>query len=68
MDIILGSSSPRREYLLQSLFNTITIIHPDVEEIPHAYEKPLDFVQRASNDKLNTIRTKIFTNPSLVIT
>jgi septum formation protein len=68
MNIILGSSSPRRKYLLQSLFNTITIIHPDVEEIPHSCEKPLDFVQRASNDKLNTIRTKIFTNPSLVIT
>ncbi|MEW6525408.1 MAG: Maf family protein [Spirochaetota bacterium] len=68
MNIILGSSSPRRKYLLQSLFNTITIIHPDVEEIPLSYEKPLDFVQRASSDKLNTIRTKIFTNPSLVIT
>jgi len=50
------------------MFNTITIIHPDVEEIPHPHEKPLQFVQRASSDKLNNIRTKIFTNPSLVIT
>ncbi len=68
MNIILGSSSPRRKYLLQSLFNTITIIHPDVEEIPYSCEKPLDFVQRASGDKLFTIRTKISTNPSLIIT
>ncbi|MDH7554871.1 MAG: Maf family protein [Spirochaetota bacterium] len=68
MNIILGSSSPRRKHLLQQMFNTITIIHPVVEEIPHPHEKPLQFVQRASSDKLNNIRTKIFTNPSLVIT
>ncbi|MCX8124829.1 MAG: Maf family protein [Spirochaetes bacterium] len=68
MDIILGSSSPRRKDLLQKLFTNITIIHPHVEEIPQPNETPLQFVQRASDDKLNDINKKIKINPSLIIT
>lgn len=68
MNIILGSSSPRRKDLLQNLFTDITIIHPEVEEIPEPNETPLQFVQRASLDKLNEISKKINNNHSLIIT
>ncbi len=68
MIIILGSSSPRRKELLKILFNDFTVIHPNVEEIPKPYEKPIEFVLRASYDKLKDIRTKIAYNPSLIIT
>ncbi len=68
MHIILGSSSPRRKDLLSSLFNSITIIHPEVEEIPEPNETPLQFVQRASLDKLHDISKKINNNHSLIIT
>lgn len=68
MHIILGSSSPRRKDLLSSLFNSITIIHPEVEEIPKPNETPLQFVQRASLDKLHDISKKINNNHSLIIT
>ena len=68
MNIILGSSSPRRKYLLQHLFNTFTVMHPNVDEIPHHFEKPLEFVKRVSYDKLQDIRAQILHNPSLIIT
>lgn len=68
MNIILGSSSPRRKDLLCNLFNNITIIYPEVEEIPKPNETPLQFVQRASLDKLHDITKKINYNPSLIIT
>lgn len=68
MNIILGSSSPRREYLLQHIFNTFTVMHPKVEEIPHHFEKPLEFVKRTSFDKLKNIYAQILPNLSLIIT
>lgn len=68
MNIVLGSSSPRRKWLLQNLFGTVTIVHPAVDEIPDNNESPLQFVQRASRDKLNAIIKKVNYNPSLIIT
>ncbi|HRR60577.1 MAG TPA: Maf family protein, partial [Spirochaetota bacterium] len=44
INIVLGSSSPRRKSLLNNLFQDFTIIHPDIVETPHHGEAPLEFV------------------------
>lgn len=68
MNIVLGSSSPRRKWLLQNLLGPVTAVHPDIDEIPSDNESPLQFAQRASRDKLNAIIKKVSFNPSLIIT
>jgi septum formation protein len=68
MNIILGSSSPRRKDLLKQIFDSFLIMHPKVDEIPHPFEKPLEFVKRASSDKLQDIQSRIFHSPALMIT
>lgn len=67
MRFILGSQSPRRRELLTNAGIKFEIIKPNVDEIPKKGEKPVDFVRRASIDKLKDILDKTKPNKRTVI-
>jgi len=68
INIVLGSSSPRRKSLLNNLFKDFTIIHPDIVETPHHGEAPLEFVNRIASHKLMDIYHKVTYEHALIIT
>ncbi|HOF13742.1 MAG TPA: Maf family protein, partial [Spirochaetota bacterium] len=68
INIVLGSSSPRRKSLLNNLFQDFTIIHPDIVETPHHGEAPLEFVKRIAFHKLMDIYHKVTYEHALIIT
>ncbi len=68
INIVLGSSSPRRKSLLNNLFQDFTIIHPDIVETPHHGEAPLEFVNRIASHKLMDIYHKVTYEHALIIT
>lgn len=70
MNIILGSTSPRRKSILSGIFTSFRIIPPDVDETQQPSERPLDFARRISEEKSRTILTNgaIIDYPALVIT
>ncbi|HOO73123.1 MAG TPA: Maf family protein [Spirochaetota bacterium] len=55
MDIILGSSSPRRKKILGSLFSNFSIIHPSADETILAGETPEQYAARISRLKADAI-------------
>ena len=55
MDIILGSSSPRRKKILDSLFSNYTIIHPSADETILTGETPEQYAARISQLKADAI-------------
>lgn len=55
MRIILGSSSPRRRWLLKGLGFRFEVKRPDIDETPLNNESPMNFVKRAARDKLDVI-------------
>ncbi len=69
MEIILGSTSPRRQMILENLFGSIKIIPPSVEEIHRPPETPAEFTARMSKDKcLSVLATGLNGEPGLLIT
>lgn len=63
---ILASSSPRRRELLASLNIPFAVIKPDVDETQHQDESPLDYVERLSKEKAQTVAEQIAA-PALVL-
>lgn len=51
MRIILGSGSPRRREILESLGLSLTVITPDVDESRHVDEPPESYVLRILSEK-----------------
>jgi septum formation protein len=71
MNIVLGSSSPRRKTILSGLFETFEIISPSVDERIQEFETPLDFSMRVSREKCAAILNSYTPMPrseTLVIT
>ncbi len=64
MKLILGSSSPRRQMLLEQLGITFTIDAPAVDETPLAGEVPQDYVLRLAEEKANEVAAR---NPDAVV-
>ena len=58
MDLILASSSPRRRQLLTQIGLQYSVEPPDVEEVRNEGESPVDFVQRLSYEKAQSIAVK----------
>lgn len=55
MKIILGSGSPRRKHILESLGCMVTIVPPDVDESRHDNEPPESYVLRVLHEKTGFI-------------
>ncbi|MBP7735584.1 MAG: septum formation protein Maf [Spirochaetes bacterium] len=70
MNIILGSSSPRRKSILGGLVRSFSIAHPSIVEIPRTGETPEAFSTRIAEDKCRAIETNLYGRefPLLVIT
>ena len=51
MRLVLASSSPRRRELLSTLVAQFDIRSPEIDEIPHQGEAPVDYVQRIATQK-----------------
>lgn len=49
--IILGSGSPRRHELLCEIIKDFTVITADIDETPHADERPLEYSLRMAHGK-----------------
>ncbi|MEL0063618.1 MAG: nucleoside triphosphate pyrophosphatase, partial [Gammaproteobacteria bacterium] len=64
MKLILGSSSPRRQMLLEQLGITFTIDAPTVDETPLADEVPQDYVERLAEEKAKEVAAR---NPDAVV-
>src|SRR3990172_7946319 len=70
MNIILGSTSPRRKEVLSALFGSFEIIAPKIDEKPRRSETPVEFSMRISEEKcLSIVKSNpIGRRPSLIIT
>lgn len=55
MKFVLGSGSPRRRELLQSVFGEIEIIPPHIDESIVHGEKPADYTMRIVNEKMDAV-------------
>ncbi len=55
MNIILGSGSPRRKFILEEIFETVQIISPSVDESLLGNEQALDYTQRITNLKMDAV-------------
>ena len=55
MQIILGSTSPRRKRILNALFDSIKIVAPAIEETHRPPETPVEFATRLSEEKCLSI-------------
>ena len=51
MNVLLGSSSPRRRELLEQLGVEFTIAGPDIDETPLPGEGPVEYVRRLAVEK-----------------
>jgi septum formation protein len=49
--LILASSSPRRHQLLADAGVTFSVASPDIDETPHAGERPVFYVERLAREK-----------------
>ena len=70
MIIILGSSSPRRRELLGNIIEHFEILVPLTEEAPRPHELPVEFTNRISREKMDSILSmdRGRGNPQLLIT
>ena len=55
LELILASSSPRRQQFMADLGVPFTVDASDVDETPHNREHPLDYVKRVTKDKALTV-------------
>lgn len=58
MDFILASSSPRRISMLADLGYSFKNLSPEIDETPHADEKPYPYVQRMAREKAQAIKAQ----------
>jgi septum formation protein len=70
MNITLGSSSPRRKWIVGALTGAFSIAHPSILETPFAAEDPEAFAVRIAEEKCRAIvdAGAIDVRPALVIT
>ena len=61
--IILASSSPRRQELLQQLGLDFEIYRPDVDEVVHDGEAVEHYVERLARDKAQVVFLLLYTPP-----
>lgn len=55
MKLILGSGSPRRKEILESVFGNIDILPPHIDESILPGEKPVDYTMRIVNAKMDSV-------------
>jgi len=55
MNILLGSSSPRRKSILAGLIDEFRVVHPSIDESPLAGESPEGFATRIAEEKCRAI-------------
>lgn len=55
MKLVLGSGSPRRREILQSVFGDIDIVPPHIDESILSGEKPVDYTMRIVDAKMDAI-------------
>jgi septum formation protein len=55
MDIILGSSSPRRSYIISRLVDRYRVVHPSIDESHRPSEDPVEFSLRIAGEKCASI-------------
>ncbi|MFH0975515.1 MAG: nucleoside triphosphate pyrophosphatase [Spirochaetota bacterium] len=67
MKIVLGSSSPRRKLILESLFEQFEIFAPDIEETALPDESPVEFCKRLSEDKARSIASQVLDSTEKLI-
>lgn len=70
MNVILGSSSPRRKDILAGLAGAFRIAHPSIEETQYPGETPEGFALRIAEDKCRAVidAGPVAPHPSLIIT
>jgi len=61
--LILGSSSPRRRQILETLSIPIRVIPAEADEIHRDGESPEEYLQRIVLDKLKSAAARVGTNP-----
>ncbi|MDO4223929.1 MAG: Maf family nucleotide pyrophosphatase [Acinetobacter sp.] len=66
-NLILASSSPRRQELLAQLGLQFRIISPDIDERLHANETAADYVARLAQSKAQAVLQQIKDEPNVVI-
>lgn len=55
MNIVLGSSSPRRKVILENLFDKVSIVKPEIDEMVNTDESPKNFCLRMAVEKNEAI-------------
>jgi septum formation protein len=70
MNILLGSSSPRRKSILTGLVDDFRIAHPSIDEVPLPGETPETFATRIAEEKCRAILNSCSAGdfPLLIIT
>lgn len=59
MDIILGSGSPRRKFILEELFGEVKIFSPSVDETLFENETASQYTERVTNLKMDAVLSGI---------
>lgn len=70
MDVVLGSSSPRRKLILSGIIESFSVVAPDINEDRLPDEKPVQYTRRISEKKCASIQNMApdFTGDHLIIT
>jgi septum formation protein len=64
-DLVLASASPRRRELLERMGLELVVLPADVDETPHAGERPADYVRRIAAAKCDLVAERIAGAPGL---
>ncbi len=65
--VFLASTSPRRKELLAQLGVDFDVISIEVDETPHQFEKPVDYVQRVTKDKAQAGQRNLTDSAAIVV-
>ncbi len=67
VDLILASASPRRRELLERLGLVLEVAPAEVDETPHAGEKPVDYARRVAAAKCDTVADGVAAGRDLAV-
>lgn len=67
MQLILASSSPRRQELLAQLGLQFSVLRPEIDEARRAGEAPVAYAERLSREKAEAARKLLGGAPALII-
>ncbi|HLK89082.1 MAG TPA: Maf family protein [Polyangia bacterium] len=67
VDLVLASASPRRRELLERLGLVLEVAPAEVDETPHADEKPLDYARRVAAAKCDTVADGVAAGRDLAV-